>query len=64
MRNLKSTKKYLIILSDGNITHDDFQPTVDEDDYISDAIPVSDSYADETDEDADHDEMNELISEN
>ena len=51
----------VIIFSDGNITNDDFRPTVDEEDYISDAIPVSDSDDDETDEDADHDEIERIF---
>lgn len=55
----------VIIFSDDNITNDDFQPTVDED-YISDAMSVSDSDNDvtdddETDEDANYDEIERIF---
>ena len=51
----------VIIFPDGNIPNAEYEPTVDEEDYISDAVPVSDSDDDETDEDADHDEIERIF---
>ena len=50
----------VIIFSNGNIKNDDFAPTVDED-YIFDAMSVSDSDDDETEEDADYDEIERIF---